>query len=80
MFPGSTSVLIEGRVWLRTSIIYGACGCGFAAGCEAGLRPAVEFYLSNGLRPWFGLAPNIMAAPDSAQSDDEVAIGENAFK
>jgi hypothetical protein len=31
--------------------------CGFAAGCEAGLCPAVSAPQELGLRPWFGLRP-----------------------
>ena len=33
---------------------------GFAAGCEAGLCPAVQFKFANGLRPRFGLCPKGM--------------------
>ena len=31
--------------------------CGFAAGCEAGLCPAVDLTISVGLCPWSGLCP-----------------------
>ena len=30
-----------------------AIRCGFAAGCEAGLRPAAAERFKRGLRPWF---------------------------
>jgi hypothetical protein len=36
--------------------------CGFAAGCEAGLRPAVKVPLRFGLGPWFGLWPMMIKA------------------
>ena len=34
--------------------------CGFAAGCEAGLRPAVLLRIWFRLSPRFGLCPNLM--------------------
>ena len=43
----------------------GAHRCGFAAGCEAGLCPAVTLIIEIGLGPWFGLWPkNIGAKPE----------------
>jgi hypothetical protein len=38
-------------------VVIVARSCGFAAGCEAGLRPAALISNLVGLRPWFGLGP-----------------------
>ena len=68
MFPNLTR---PGDRVFRSGLIFGHvveqirlnkildCSCGFAAGCEAGLRPAVDSESSDGLCPRFGLCPTV---------------------
>jgi len=53
---------------------------GFAAGCEAGLRPAVSILNWLGLCPWFGLGPQPSGKArtrGTAQSGNQLTAGQS---
>src|SRR6476660_9063224 len=49
-------------IWVELVKTLGAKRSGFAAGCEAGLCPAVKSEFPSGLRPRFGLCPKVFWA------------------